>query len=73
MVKVVISKKTYPLQAVRGLVDLPSPDGTTAFDAAVGRLNADLVKLMLRSDVGGKEHMVRSLKYQRHFLNLRWK
>ena len=39
---------------------MPSPDGTTAFDAAVGRLNADLVKLMLRSEIGGKEHMVRS-------------
>ena len=37
---------------------MPSPDGTTAFDAAVGRLNSDLVKLMLRSDIGGKEHMV---------------
>ena len=37
---------------------MPSPDGTTAFDTAVGRLNADLVKLMLRSDIGGKEHML---------------
>ena len=37
---------------------MPSPDGTTAFDVAVGRLNGDLAKLMLRSSIGGKEHML---------------